>query len=88
MGRFDRFCQSCGMPMDQDPGKGGTNADGSKSTEYCSYCYEKGAFHDNFTSPKQMVEFVKEQLKKQGLGPIRRWFYTSHIGQLRRWKTT
>jgi len=25
MGKFDRFCQSCGMPMDQDPGKGGTN---------------------------------------------------------------
>ena len=44
MGRFDRFCQSCGMPMDQDPGEGGTTADGSKTMRFCSLCYEKGAF--------------------------------------------
>ncbi len=86
MGRFDRFCQSCGMPMDQDPGKGGTEKDGSKSTIYCSYCYENGAFKDNFTEPKQMVDFVKGKLKEMGHGPLKRWFYTSHIPMLARWK--
>ena len=30
-------CQSCGMPMKRDPQRGGTNADGSKSTMYCSH---------------------------------------------------
>ena len=32
-------CQSCGMPLKSDPGGGGTNADGTHSDEYCSYCY-------------------------------------------------
>lgn len=87
MGKFDRFCQSCGMPMDQDPGKGGTNQDGSKSDKYCSYCFENGAFHDDFKTPKEMVKFVKGKLKEQGHGPLKRWFYTSHIPRLERWKS-
>jgi hypothetical protein len=86
MGKFDKFCQSCGMPMEQDPGKGGTNADGSKSLKYCSYCYEAGSFHDSFKSSGEMVKFVKGKLKEMGHGPIKRWFYTSHISQLERWK--
>ena len=26
-----KICQSCGMPLDKDPNKGGTNSDGSKN---------------------------------------------------------
>jgi hypothetical protein len=73
------------MPIDKDPGKGGTNADGSKSAKYCSYCYESGSFRDNFTSSAEMISFVKEKLKEMGNGPIKRWFYTSHISRLERW---
>ena len=73
--------------MDQDPGKGGTNADGTKSAKFCSYCYENGQFRDDFTTPKQMVDFVKGVLAKQGHGWLKRWFYTSHIPMLERWKT-
>jgi len=86
MGKFDKFCQSCGMPMDQDTQHGGTNADGSKNLKYCSYCYTNGAFHDNFTKSGEMVTFVKGKLKEMGHGPLKRWFYTSHISQLERWK--
>lgn len=86
MGKFDKFCQSCGMPMDQDPEMGGTNADGSKEESYCSYCYQSGSFKDNFKKSGEMVTFVKEKLKEMGYGPIKRWFYTSHIPQLKRWK--
>lgn len=86
MGKFDRFCQSCGMPMENDPEKGGTNADGSKTTKYCSLCYQAGAFKDNFTTSGEMITFVKGKLKEMGHGPIKRWFYTSHIRQLERWK--
>lgn len=86
MGRFDRFCQSCGMPMDQDPGAGGTNAEGSKTGKYCSYCYQEGKFRDNFTKHSEMVAFVKGKLKEMGYGPLKRWFYTSHISQLERWR--
>lgn len=32
------------MPLSKDPLGGGTNADGSRSTEYCSHCYKTGRF--------------------------------------------
>ncbi len=86
MGKFDKFCQSCGMPMEQDPGKGGTNADGTINSTYCSYCYQNGKFNDNFTQSSEMVDLVKGKLKEMGYGPLRRWFYTSNISQLKRWK--
>ena len=88
MGKFDRFCQSCGMPMDQDPEKGGSNADGSKSTKFCSYCYDSGSFRDNFTKPDEMIRFVRGKLKEMGYGYLKRWFYTSHISQLERWRSS
>jgi hypothetical protein len=86
MGKFDKFCQSCGMPMDKDPGQGGTNADDTKNMKYCSYCYQNGAFVGDFKNAGEMVTLVKGKLKEMGYGPIRRWFYTSHISQLERWK--
>jgi hypothetical protein len=86
MEKFNKFCQSCGMPMEQDPEKGGTNADGSKNLKYCSYCYSAGSFRDNFTSSADMVKLVKEKLKEMGMGPIRCWFYSSNIPRLERWK--
>ena len=86
MGKFDRFCQSCGMPMEKDPELGGTNKDGSKNSTYCSLCYVNGEFVDNFTSAGQMVSFVKNELKNQGFSFVKRWFFTMHIKQLSRWK--
>lgn len=74
------------MPIEKDVNHGGTNQDGSKSSKYCSLCYSNGKFHDTFTSSKEMVSFVKEQLKKQGFSSLKRWFFTSHIPQLERWK--
>jgi hypothetical protein len=86
MGKFDKFCQSCGMPMEKDPNLGGTNQDGSKNNKYCSLCYVDGNFKDNFTKSSEMVRFVRDELKKQGFSFLKRWFYTSHISQLERWK--
>jgi hypothetical protein len=86
MGKFDKFCQSCGMPLEKDPNNGGTNKDGSKSNKYCSYCYLDGEFKGDFKTSKEMVKFVKEKLKEQGISSLKRWFYTSHIPQLERWK--
>ena len=52
-----KFCQSCGMPL--SPEVLGTIADGSKSDEYCIYCYKDGAFTGDFTM-EQMVEFCSQ----------------------------
>ena len=40
----EKYCQSCGMPMGNTGEFYGTNADGSKNTEYCSYCFDSGKF--------------------------------------------
>ncbi|MBP2134593.1 molecular chaperone DnaK (HSP70) [Methanomicrobium sp. W14] len=42
-GRDIPLCESCGMPMKNDE-EFGTEADGSKSMEYCTYCYRNGKF--------------------------------------------
>jgi hypothetical protein len=86
MEKLNRFCQSCGMPMEMDPEKGGTNTDGTKTNKYCSYCYQQGSFKDNFTSSAEMVKLVREKLAEMGYGPVKRWFYSSNIPRLERWK--
>ncbi len=87
MGTFDKFCQSCGMPMNKDINHGGTNADGTKNKKFCSLCYEMGAYKDDFTSADEMVALVKDKLKEMGYGSLKRWFFTSHIPKLERWKS-
>ena len=42
-----KFCQSCSLPLDED--SLGTNADGSRNTDYCKYCYENGEFTQDCT---------------------------------------
>lgn len=39
-----KFCQCCGMPMGDTDEMNGTNADGSKSEDYCDYCFKNGEF--------------------------------------------
>lgn len=48
------FCQSCGMPM--EGAEYGTEADGGKSADYCSYCYKDGKFCADVTM-EQMIDF-------------------------------
>ena len=38
----EAFCQSCGMPL-SEASHFGTNADGSRNEEYCTFCYRAGA---------------------------------------------
>ncbi|NLT58507.1 MAG: transcriptional regulator [Clostridiales bacterium] len=49
-----KFCQSCAMPLGAD--NHGTNADGSASEDYCTYCYQGGAFTGD-CSMEEMIEF-------------------------------
>lgn len=52
----ERYCQSCGMPMGGTDEMNGTNTDGSKNAEYCSYCYADGKFTAACTMD-EMIEF-------------------------------
>ena len=76
------------MPMKQDPKGGGTNANGSKSEMYCSYCYVNGAFtQPNFTV-NEMKAFVVEKMKE--MMKIPRFlgrFFARNLHTLERWKS-
>ncbi len=79
-------CQSCGMPLSKDENGGGTNNDGSTSTEYCSLCYRDGAFlHPDF-SASDMQAFCIDQLVKRGMPRFMAWIFTRGIPNLRRWQ--
>ncbi|SDM59732.1 zinc ribbon domain-containing protein [Acetanaerobacterium elongatum] len=81
------YCQSCGMPLAKAEDFG-TNTDGSKNEDYCTYCYQNGAFSGNQTM-EEMIELCLDYSKDSGLYTDREqakkemlaWFPT-----LKRWK--
>jgi len=80
------MCQSCGMPLSKDPVGGGTNTDGSISTEYCSYCYKDGSFYDNETDVKSYQKRVMDIMASKGMWKPVAWLLTRGIPNLKRWK--
>lgn len=82
------LCQSCSMPMNKDKNGGGTEADGSKSTKYCSLCYADGSFIQPDFTVEQMQDFCIEQLHKQGMPKVMAWLFTRSIPKLERWQTS
>lgn len=84
-----KICQSCGMPMDKDPNKGGTNADQSKSDTYCSFCFKDGKFLDEGISLKEKIEKnIRIAVAKMNI-PEReaRKMAMDVLPKLERWKT-
>lgn len=75
------------MPMTEDA-HFAANADGSRNTDYCCYCYENGAFKQDCTM-EEMVDFcVKIGVDmgmypdpEQARGQMLAWFPT-----LKRWE--
>ena len=85
--KLELFCQSCHTPKHHELFEKGTEIDGAENSEYCKMCYENGIFtmQDTITSAEDMKHFVKGILKKQGVGNVKRWFYTIGIPRLKRW---
>jgi len=80
-------CQSCGMPLNKDANGGGTNADGSLSSTYCSLCYRDGMFlHPDF-SVTEMQDHCVEALSNQGMPRFMAWIFTRGIPKLDRWNS-
>ena len=81
-----KYCQSCGMPASQDPGCGGTEKDGSKTSKYCSYCYVNGEFRcPEIDTATKMQKFCIEKMKEQGMNGFVAWLFTRGIPRLERW---
>jgi len=79
-------CQSCGMPLKRDEEGGGSNADGTKSTRFCSHCYVGGAFTQPDITVDQMKVHVRGKMKEMGVP----WFITPFVirglPKLERWR--
>lgn len=92
----ENFCQSCGMPLERwnDRGGGktnemyGTEKNGTKSKDFCAYCYENGKF--TFSgSMREMIEVCvphtasanNAMTPEQARDMMLEWFPT-----LKRWK--
>jgi hypothetical protein len=78
-------CQSCGMPMKKDPEGGGTNADGSRNSRYCSYCFRMGEFIQADMTVGEMKVLVKGKLVEMGFPKFMAGFFTRGIPKLERW---
>jgi hypothetical protein len=81
-------CQSCGMPFSKDPGKGGVNSDGTKSTLYCSYCFADGAFTQPDFTASEMKAFCVEKMKEQKIPGFLARIFATRIPKLERWKNS
>jgi len=85
-----KFCQSCGMPLNDE--NRGTNADGSKNEDYCMYCYQNGRFTNDCTMD-EMIEFCAQfvdEVNKNMPKPMTKEEYKDMMRQyfpmLKRWK--
>lgn len=86
------FCQSCGMPIETEEMKG-TNKDGSKTQEYCAYCFKDGSFTQKMTMDEMINlnlhyidEWNKESDKKLTTEEVRQQLEL-FLPTLKRWKT-
>jgi hypothetical protein len=81
-----KCCQSCGLPWDKDPQGSGTNADGSKSDMYCSYCYKQGQFVNPNLTADEMQAYASKKLQQYGIPVFLANMLTKGIPGLERWK--
>ncbi len=58
------FCQSCGMPLD-DENLLGTEKDGTNTHEYCTYCYQQGKFINPDMTLDEMHSLVKNIMEEK-----------------------
>ena len=73
--------------MKKDKKGGGSNADGTINSKYCSMCYENG----NFLSPpdvdtaQKFQKFCIQEMKNDGMNGLLAWILTRGIPKLERW---
>jgi hypothetical protein len=81
------LCQSCGMPISKNQKGGGTETNGSRSTDYCSHCYRMGQFTDPYLTVGEMVAMVQGIMKKMHVPGFLANRFTKDIPNLKRWRS-
>ncbi len=62
------ICQSCSMPL-RTADDFGNEANGTRSRDYCAYCYRNGAFIMPKMSMDQMRDFCVERMVELDVMP-------------------
>lgn len=85
-----KFCQSCGMPIDDSTF--GKEANGSNNEEYCHFCYADGKFINDCTMDEMIEhnlnylnEFNKDSEVKYSVEEARAAM-KEYFPQLKRWR--
>lgn len=79
------FCQSCGMPIDRAELLG-SEADSSKASDYCIYCYTNGQFTQPELTLQVMIKKCLPHLQEHGMNETAaRKLLNEHLPKLRRW---
>ena len=74
------------MPLEREE-QSGTEEDGSRSKEYCIFCYKSGKFTDEGITMEEKIEKNIEIAKKMGMDEKKaREMAESTIPKLRRWQ--
>jgi len=80
------MCQSCGMPLTKN-GDFGTNADGTKSQEYCFHCFKEGTFLDEGITLQEKIEKNVNFGVQMGMPEdMARHMCENILPQLKRWR--
>jgi hypothetical protein len=74
------------MPLSRDPRGGGSNADGSLSSEYCSHCYQKGVFTQPDITAAEMTTLVEGKLRSMHFPRFLAKRFAKDVPTLRRWR--
>ncbi len=70
-GREIATCESCGMPLARDE-DAGTEADGSRSAIYCTYCYRDGGFTEpGLTREEAVGKYAPMMAENLGMPPAK-----------------
>ena len=82
---MQKICQCCAMPM-ADETLYGTNADGSKNSDYCIYCYKDGKFLQSATMEEYIEMMVPFAAQADMTGDQMRQYCKKVYPTLKRWK--
>ncbi|MBC7791639.1 MAG: zinc ribbon domain-containing protein [Anaerolineae bacterium] len=74
------------MPLSHDAKGGGTDANGDRSSDFCSYCYKDGRFTHPRLTLEQMIARAQGKLRQMGIPELIVRRAPAHISKLARWK--
>lgn len=72
-------CESCLMPLSKDTGV-------RENDKYCSLCFKDGELCYKGNDLKEFQKICKTAMIKDGMYPLKAWFFTKMIAFAPRWR--